>query len=133
MGIRRIRTGRIRRVGIVGGIVLGLLVATAVNALVASNTVPGTQAGSGAGTISGYAVTNVVYNLNSTNPANIDSVALTLDGSASTVRIKLDSASSTYYPAANCTSSGNNWTCTTISPSQATVAGANQLSVVSVA
>jgi hypothetical protein len=133
MRIRRIRIGRSRRLRIVVAIVLGLLVATAVNALVASNTVPGTAAGSGAGTISGYTVTNVAYNLNSTNPANIDSVSFTLDASATTVRIKLDSASSTYYPAANCTPSGNNWTCTTILPSQATVAGANQLSVVSVA
>ena len=130
--MRRIRTGRGRRARIVGAVVLGLLVATAVNALVAANTVPDTQAGSGSGTISGYAVTNVAYNLNSTNPANIDSVSFTLDGSATTVRIKLDAASSTYYPAANCSATGNNWTCTTTSP-QATVAGADELSVVSVA
>ena len=133
MRIGRIRPGRNKRLRIAGALVLGLLVATAVNALVASNTVPTTAAGSGAGTISGYTVSNVAYNLNSTNPANIDSVSFTLSASATTVRIKLDSGSSTYYPAANCSASGDDWTCTTVSPSQATVAGANQLSVVSVA
>ena len=132
MRMRRIRTGRGRRVRILGAVVLGLLVATAVNALVAANTVPGTQAGSGTGAISGYDVTDVVYGLNSTNPANIDSVSFTLDGSATTVRIKLESGSSTYYPAANCTNIGSDWTCTTTSP-QATVAAADELSVVSVA
>jgi hypothetical protein len=132
MRIGRMRTGRSGRLRIAGAIVLGLLVATAVNALVASNTVPTTAAGSGAGTISGYAVTNVAYNLNATTPANIDSVSFTLDAPATTVRIKLES-SGTYYPAANCTASGNDWTCTTVSPTPATVAGANQLSVVSVA
>ena len=90
-------------------------------------------AGSGAGAISGYNVTAVKYNLDASNPAEIDSVQFTLDASATTVRIKLDSGSTTYYPAANCTASGNNWTCTTVSPTQATVAGANELSVVSVA
>ena len=133
MRIGRMRTGRSGRLRIAGALVLGLLVAAAVNALVASNTVPSTAAGSGAGTISGYNVTAVKYNLDASNPANIESVQFTLDASATTVRIKLDSGSSTYYPAANCTASGNNWTCTTILPSQATVDGANELSVVSVA
>lgn len=133
MRIGRIGRGRSGRLRVAGALVLGLLVATAVNALVASNTVPGTAAGSGAGAISGYTVSAIQYNLNSTNPANIDSVQFTLSAAATTVRIKLDSGSSTYYPAANCTNpSGNNWTCTTTSP-QATVAGANELSVVSVA
>jgi hypothetical protein len=132
MRIGRIGRGRSGRLRVAGALVLGLLVATAVNALVASNTVPSTEAGSGSGTISGYTVSAVQYNLNSTNPANIDSVQFTLNAAATTVRVKLESGGS-YYPAANCTNSGNNWTCTTVSPSQATVAGANQLSVVSVA
>jgi hypothetical protein len=132
MRIGRIGRGRSGRLRVAGALVLGLLVATAVNALVASNTVPGTAAGSGAGAISGYNVTAVKYNLDASNPAEIDSVQFTLDASATTVRIKLES-SGTYYPAANCTASGNNWTCTTVTPTQATVAGANELSVVSVA
>lgn len=132
MRIGRIGRGRSGRLRVAGALVLGLLVATAVNALVASNTVPSTAAGSGAETISGYTVSAVKYNLNSTNPANIDSVQFTLSAAATTVRIKLESSGS-YYPAANCTNpSGNNWTCTTTAP-QATVAGANELSVVSVA
>ncbi|HET6771013.1 MAG TPA: hypothetical protein VFH75_05200 [Actinomycetota bacterium] len=67
MRIGRIRRSRIGRLRLAGALVLGLLVATAVNALVASNTVPGTAAGSGAGTISGYTVSNIAYTLNGTN------------------------------------------------------------------
>ena len=40
-------------------------------ALAASNTVPGTRSGSGAGAISGYTITNVQYQLDSTDPSLI--------------------------------------------------------------
>lgn len=130
MRIGRIRPGRSKRLRIAGALVLGLLVATAVNALVASNTVPSTVAGSGSGAISGYTVSSVAYTLNGTNAANVDAVTFTLSAAATTVKAKLDSGSSTYYSCSN--TGGNNWSCTTTSP-QATVAAANQLSVVSVA
>lgn len=127
------RFGRNGRKRLLLGLVAAAVVATALNAFVASNTVPGTQVGAGAGTISGYAVSGVSYSLNSTNPANVDAVSFTLDASASTVRVKLESGSSTYYPAANCTNTaGNDWTCSTTAPTQATVAAADQLSVVAV-
>ena len=129
MRMGRIGRGRSGRLRVAGALVLGLLVATAVNALVASNTVPTTAAGSGAGTISGYAVTNVAYNLNATTPADIDSVSFTLSAAASTVKAKLVSGGSTFYDCS--TAGGNAWTCATTSP-QATVAAANELSVVSV-
>lgn len=128
-----VRIGRYGRKRLLLGLVAAAVVATALNAFVASNTVPGTQVGAGAGTISGYAVSSVSYSLNSTNPANVDAVSFTLDASASTVRVKLESGSTTYYPASNCTNTaGNDWTCATTTPTQATVAAADELSVVAV-
>lgn len=127
------RNGRIRRKRFVLGLLAAAVVALAVNALAASNTVPGTQIGAGAGTISGYTASNVTYSLNATNPANVDAVNFTLNEPASTVRVKLESGSTTYYPASNCTNpAGNDWICTTILPTQSTVAAADELSIVAV-
>jgi hypothetical protein len=98
-------------------------------ALTASNTVPTSSAGAGSGTISGYTVSNVHYNLNASNPQNIDSVTFTLDTAppaGSTVRVKLVAAGSTFY---SCTNSTTSVSCTTTSP-QAAVATADQLLVV---
>lgn len=47
-------------------------------AFAASNTVPQSSAGDGAGLISGYAVSGVKYNLNAADPQNIDSINFTL-------------------------------------------------------
>lgn len=98
--------------------------ATVATAFAASNTVPSGSAGDGTGAISGYTVSNVQYNLNAANPANIDSVQFTLSAAASTVQIKLVAAGSTYY---SCTSVGLNWTCTTTG---ATVSPADELRVI---
>jgi hypothetical protein len=98
-------------------------------ALTASNTVPITRTGAGSGVISGYTVSNVHYQLNATDPRNVDSVAFDLDtapSAGSTIRIKLQSAGSTWYA---CTASGAAASCTTTSP-QATAAAANELTVV---
>ena len=98
-------------------------------ALTASNTVPVTKAGAGAGIISGYSVSNVRYKLNATDPRNIDSVAFDLDTAppgGSTIRIKLQSGGSTWYA---CTAAGAAMSCTTTAP-QATAAAANELTVV---
>jgi hypothetical protein len=106
-------------------VLIAFVFATVATAFAASNTVPTSAAGDGAGAVSGYTVTNLQYNLNAANPANIDSVTFTLNASASTVRIKLVAAGSTYY---NCTNtSGNNWSCTTTG---ATVAPADELRVI---
>ncbi|NWG35169.1 MAG: hypothetical protein HXY42_12055 [Chloroflexi bacterium] len=107
-------------------VLLALVFATAAFAFAATNTVPGTYAGEGAGTVSGYTVTNVVYNLNATNASNIDSVSFTLNAAASTVKVRLVTTGSFY----NCTNtSGFNWNCNTTSP-QATVAAADELRVI---
>jgi hypothetical protein len=103
-----------------------LLILTALGAMAASNTVPATKAGEGSGIISGYVVTSVQYVLNS-DPSKIDQVKFTLDGSATTVKAKLDASTTTYYACTVIT--GNNWGCATTSP-QLNVLDADILDVV---
>jgi hypothetical protein len=106
--------------------VIAMLLAVGVYAFAASNTVPGTEAGSGSGAISGYTVSSVAYGLNSTTPTNIDSVTFTISPtSAGTVKIQLASGGSWY----SCTNTSGSVSCNTTSP-QATVAAATQLTVV---
>jgi hypothetical protein len=94
-------------------------------AFTAANTVPDTNAGSGSGTISGYTITNVQYQLEAANPANIDSLTFTLDAAASVAKAKVVAASGTYT---DCTIAGLNVTCD-FSPNP-TVLSADQLSVI---
>jgi hypothetical protein len=97
-------------------------------AYAATNTVPGSNAGSGSGTISGYTVTNVAYTLNSTTPTNLDQVAFSISPTAaSTVKAQLAAGGSWY----SCTNATGSVTCNTTSP-QATVAAATQLTVVAI-
>lgn len=46
-------------------------------AYTAANVVPTTVAGSGSGAVSGYTVSAIVYNVNASNPNNVDSVTFT--------------------------------------------------------
>jgi hypothetical protein len=113
------RTKRFALAALVAGIV-----ASSAYAFTASNTVPGSNSGSGQGTISGYTATSVAYQLNAANPQNIDSVTFTLDKAATTVKVQLVSAGPWY----SCSVvTGNNWSCTTTG---ATAATASQLTVV---
>jgi hypothetical protein len=95
-------------------------------AFTASNTVPDATIGQGADTISGYTITSVSYAMNSSNPANIDSVSFTISpASASTVKIQLASGGSWY----SCTNTSGSVSCATTSP-QATAGAASSLDVV---
>jgi hypothetical protein len=97
-------------------------------AFTASNTVPATKAGDGAGAISGFTLSNVKYTLNSTNARNIDAVAFDVDVApavGATMTIKLVAAGSTWY---TCTNAATAITCNTTSP-QATVLSADELRV----
>lgn len=105
--------------------ILAFVFATVITAFAASNSVPDAKAGDGSGTISGYTVSNVVYNLNAGDPSQIDSVQFDLDDTASTVEITLVNGSSTFYSCTN--TSGNTWLCTTAG---ATVSPADELRVV---
>ena len=115
---------QIRSIKVFVIVLAALVFATAAFAFAASNTVPSSYAGEGASVTSGYTVSNVVYNLNATTPSNIDSVALTLNAAASTVKVRLVTTGS-YYSCNN--TGGNNWSCTTTS---ATVAAADEFRVV---
>jgi hypothetical protein len=72
-------------------------------AFAAANTVPLTSAGDGVGAISGYTIDTIVYHLNGSNPANIDTVTFNLNKVATSVSIKLVKDGNTYY---TCTVSG---------------------------
>lgn len=106
-----------------------IVVAVAAYAFAAANTVPDTMAGAGSGTISGYTVSAVVYNLNALDPTLLDSVEFTLSAAATQAKIKLVAAGSTWY---DCTNTLNNdWTCATTSPAQS-VETMDELNVVAV-
>ena len=96
-------------------LVLVVVLAVGAYAFAAANTVPTSKAGAGSGAISGYTITNIDYNVNATDPTVLDSVDFTLSSAATTVKIKLVAAGSTWYDCA--VVSGNDWTCDTTSPS----------------
>lgn len=107
---------------------LAVAVLTGTYASTASNTVPASQAGDGSGAITGYVVSSVKYNLNSSSPNNIDTVTFNLDSTpvaGSTLKAQLASAGTWY----TCTNSGAAVTCNVTSP-QATVQAATNLRVV---
>lgn len=113
-----------RRIRYIAAALAAVLVAAGAYAFTASNTVPSSNAGSGSGTISGYTVSNIAYQLNAADPTTLDSISFTLDKTAGTVKAQLKSGGSWF----SCTnSSGNNWSCTTTG---ADVASATNLSVV---
>jgi hypothetical protein len=116
----------------VGRVGSALLLAGALGAgtlaLTAANTVPATRAGDGTGAVTGYVVSTIHYNLNATNPANIDSLTFTLDAApaaGSTIRAQLAPAGAWY----TCTNAGTAVTCTTTAP-QATVLATTALRVI---
>jgi len=115
--------GRSRILGI---LVVAAALATGAYAFTATNTVPDSSAGSGSGTISGYTVSAIAYQLNTTTPSNIDSLTFTLNASATTAKAKVVAASTTYT---NCSIAGGvNVTCD-FSPDIA-ITTADQLSVI---
>jgi hypothetical protein len=103
-------------------LVIALAAGTGAYAYTASNTVPNSTAGSGQGTVSGYTVTNVHYVLNTTTPANIDSLTFTVSPvipSTSTGKVIVQAQLSTGGPTNyTCTTNttGDTVTCATITP-----------------
>lgn len=93
-------------------------------AFTAGNTVPNATVGQGVNTISGYTLSNVAYNLNSTNPGDIDTVTFTIaPATATTVKAQLYGAGTWY----TCTNTAGSVSCTTTG---ATAALATALNVV---
>jgi len=115
--------GRSRIIGIV---VVAAALATGAYAFTATNTVPASSAGSGSGTISGYTVSAVAYQLDTTTPSDIESVTFTLNAAATTVKAKVVSGQTTYT---DCSIAGGvNITCN-LEPDIA-ITTADQLSVI---
>ena len=74
-------------------VVLALLVlvlGVAVYGFAAANTVPGGNAGEGAGTISGYIVSNVSYTLNASYPSSITQVDFDMDAVPAALQVGID-------------------------------------------
>jgi hypothetical protein len=119
---------RVVRLGAV--LLLAVAVMAAAYGFAATNTVPDTRAGDGAGNINGYIVSNVTYTLNASNPQQLDRVEFDLNAAAGTVKVRLQTTGSWY----DCTDAdgsgpGNHWSCNT--PGQG-VQPANELRVVAV-
>src|ERR1051325_9960049 len=76
------KTFKWTRIALTLGIIA--IIAVSAYAFTNSNTVPGSYAGDGSQTISGYNVSNIAYSLNNTTPTNLDAVAFTLDAAAGT-------------------------------------------------
>ena len=111
---------------LLGALVVAGAMGTAAYAFTATNTVPASSAGSGSGTISGYTVSAVAYQLNATTPTDVDSVTFTLNANATTAKSKIVSGSTSYT---SCTIAGGvNVTCN-FSPDIA-ITTADQLSVI---
>ena len=83
---------RLVRLGAV--LLLAVAVMAAAYGFAATNTVPDTRAGDGAGTINGYTVSNVVYTLNASNPQQLDRVEFDLNAAAGTVKVRLQTTGS---------------------------------------
>jgi hypothetical protein len=121
---------RIRNIRTFVALALALIFAVSARGFAASNTVPGSAAGDGSATISGYTITDVTYTLNSTNPQNLDNVRFTVTAPAgtsapSTVRAQLVSGGS--WSTCGNGGSGTTWTCTLTNVS---AAAANNLTIV---
>ena len=97
-----------RQISVIVAVVVAAAIGGGAYAFTASNTVPTTTAGSGVGTVSGYTVTNLHYNLNATSPANIDSLTFTISPvvpSTSTGKVVIQAALTVGGP--------TSYTCTT--------------------
>lgn len=95
----------------------------------ASNTVPTSKVGDGAGAASGYTISNETYTLNGTDPTKVDAVAFDLNSTppaGSVIKVRLVSTGTDWY---SCTATVAAVSCTTTSP-QATAATVDELRVV---
>lgn len=130
------RLGLQRRMG---ALLLPMVLATGAYGLTAANTVPDSDAGDGTDAVTGYAVSVVDYNLNATNPYNIDSVDFLLtasDGSyelPDNVKVRLDVSANVWYTCTGqgvATATNQTFLCDTTVGTQATVADTDELRVV---
>ena len=100
------------------------------SALTAANTVPRSNAGQGAGGISGYTISSSVYTLDTNDPRTISTVTFTLNAAqpsgVRTVRAKVTNGAYQNCSTTGGTGSTSNWSCTL---SSAVTAAGTTLSV----
>ena len=105
------RTGRI----VVALLAVSILTLSAY-AFTATNTVPATGAGQGAGTITSYTVSGTAYTLDASNPQAITGTSFTLNASSPdavrTVEAKLGSSSYQTCTMTSTTPTTSSWSCT---------------------
>ena len=125
-----------RKVTIVAAVGIAMAIGGGAYAFTASNTVPATTAGAGAGAVTGYTVTNIHYILNATTPANIDSLTFTISPAVPStgsgrviVAAALSTGGPTNYTCTTDVTLGTTVTCVTTSP-QLTAALLTGLTVV---
>ena len=108
------------RIGI--AVVAAMAIAGGAYAFTAANTVPNSTAGAGAGTVSGYTVTNMHYALNATTPSNIDTLTFTVSpvipntGTGKVIVQALLSSGGPNVYTCTTTTTGDIVTCATTSP-----------------
>ena len=105
----------LRKFGFLFVALVAIVIAATAYAFAASNTVPATKAGAGIGVVSGYTVSGIIYHLDTADATQLTSVEFDLDAAATSARIKLVVADTTWY---SCTNVVNHWTCA-VSPSVA--------------
>jgi len=103
---------RNRFIRTIGVMLLLFVLATAMYAFTALNTVEGSKAGIGDGAITGYTVSNISYDLDADDPSQIEGVSFTLNAPAGSAYARI-----TFGEWEQCTalpslvSSQSNWTC----------------------
>ncbi len=103
-------------------ILASMAIAGGAYAFTASNTVPNSTAGAGAGVVSGYTVSNLHYALNATMPMNINTLTFTVSpvipstGSGKVIVQALLSSGGPNVYACTTTTTGDTVTCPTTSP-----------------
>jgi hypothetical protein len=109
-------------------VLLAIAAAIAAYGFTATNTVPGSNAGDGSGVISGYTVSSIAYQLNSTDPSKIDGVTFSISPAAATqVRVQLVSSGGAWF---TCSNAAGSVTCPASGTMGVDVASADQLRVV---
>jgi hypothetical protein len=102
-------------------------------AFAAANTVDATIAGEGAGAVTGFVITDIVYTLNATDASKIDSVAFTTDGVATIAKVNLNPLTKdSWYACVDTDGVGavNAWTCNTTAAPTGTVALMTEITIV---
>ena len=113
----------------IAGLGLVAIVALTGYGYAAGNTVPGSNAGDGAGSVSGFTVSAIHYNLNSSTPSNLTSVTFTVAPAVpagGAVRVSIDNGVSWLAAGACTVTGGTSVSCTTAS----SVSAATNLRVV---